>query len=386
MPGEPKPISHPKEFPMRSHAALLLAAVLALSACNDSNPLATVAPVATSRAYNGTASVGDFLKITVDASAHTIAYRNLSNGDSGTVPYTVNGDGTYALNDPQGNLVAAYEIPDYAMVIQAAKTGPTRSTPALITAVNAGPISLATFGNHAYNYMQFRTAAGGLEVGSVSVGASGAASNSSYWPFGALSASNGGQSPFHSGAIDLTQAVQDPSGTFLTAASGSESDYIFGTASGVFAVDTPNGAIFGLAKAASKNFDPAFAGSYKAIFYRKLGASTGVGNVESGTPGLGSAIMTIGSLGQMTLTDSTGTVMAQGTLLAVADASYLYGGAGLLADPCNGLFTVRITVGSVQQDVFVSFLNRSAVFSSFAAALPSTPNETYDYFYGVGLK
>jgi len=73
-------------------------------------------------------------------------------------------------------------------------------------------------------------------------------------------------------------------------------------------------------------------------------------------------------------------------LTALADASYLYGSAGELTDPCFGVFTVRLTVGAVQQDLFVSFLNRSAIFSSFSAALPSTAGETYDYFYGVGLK
>src|SRR5436309_806311 len=75
-------------------------------------------------------------------------------------------------------------------------------------------------------------------------------------------------SPFNTGTIDLTQAQADPSRTFLTIAEqgGSGSDYIFGTANGVFAVDSPNGAILGLKKAASKDFDPSLAGTYKAIY------------------------------------------------------------------------------------------------------------------------
>src|SRR6201999_4651596 len=105
--------------------------------------------------------------------------------DSGTVPYVVNADGTYSLNDPKGNLVAAYEVPGYALIIEAAKTGPSLNTLALITAVESGQISLSTFEGHAYNYMQFRTAAGGLEVGSVSINSSAIGSNSSYWPYGA---------------------------------------------------------------------------------------------------------------------------------------------------------------------------------------------------------
>ncbi len=66
------------------------------------------------RAYSATASVGDFLSITLDPAAHTLAYTNVSNGDTGTIPYIVNVDGTYTLQDPQGVLVAAYEVPNSA--------------------------------------------------------------------------------------------------------------------------------------------------------------------------------------------------------------------------------------------------------------------------------
>jgi hypothetical protein len=76
---------------------------------------------------------------------------------------------------------------------------------------------------------------------------------------------------------------------------------------------------------------------------------------------------------------------ASGTLTAVADTSYLYGTSGELADPCYGLFTFRSNSGGVQQDVFVTFLGKSAVFSSFSAVRPAVAGETYDYFYGVGL-
>lgn len=370
---------------MRLHFAFLTAALILSTGCSNSPSGGAIATVSSTRSYNGTASVGDFLTITVDATAATITYANLTNGESGTVPYTVNADGTYALHDPQGNLIAAYEVPNYAMEIQAANSGPNRDTPALITAVDAGKISLSTFSGGAYNYMQFRTAAGGVEVGSVSVGMNGMAVNSSYWPFGALSGVNGGQSPFNSGSIDLTAAVEGSSGTYLTNTNGTETDYIFGTANGVFAVDTPQGAILGMLKASGKDFDSSYAGTYKAIYYQKTGASTGAGNVETGNPSLGTATLVVDAAGHIALTDAQSNVMAEGTLVAVADAAYLYGSAGELSDPCYGVFTVRISTGSVQQDVFVSFLNRSAIFSSFSAALPATPSETYDYFYGVGL-
>lgn len=118
----------------------LLSALLILagfSGCATSTlPPTPAAPAAVTHTYNGTASVGDFLTITINSTALTISYNNLSNGDSGTFPYTVNANGSYTLSDPNGNLLSAYEIPGYALLIQAAKAGPTHNTAALITAVN----------------------------------------------------------------------------------------------------------------------------------------------------------------------------------------------------------------------------------------------------------
>jgi len=77
--------------------------------------------------------------------------------------------------------------------------------------------------------------------------------------------------------------------------------------------------------------------------------------------------------------------MAHGTLAAVADTPYLYGGSPSLANPCYGLFTFPTTDGAVTQDMFVSFLGQTVMFSSFSAQLPSVADETYSYFYGIGL-
>lgn len=338
---------------------------------------------ATPRAYNGTASVGDFLNITLDPAAHTIAYTNKSNGDAGTVPYTVNADGTYTLNDPTGNLIAAYEVPNYALLIQAAKTGPTHNTPALITAVQSSPITIATWANHSYNYMQFRTNSGGMEIGSATLNAVGDIAISHYGPYGAMNDPNGS---FGGGTFDHTFLQNDPAGTFLKMAndSGTGFDYIFGTPNGVFAVDNSNGSILGLQKAASKNFDPTWAGTYKAIFYQKTGAQTGLGNVETGTASLGKATLAISAAGAVTIQDGQGAQMLTATLTPVADAAYLYDGTtNKLNDPCWGLFTFRIITGSSQQDVFVTFVDRAILFASFTSNGQGNP---YDYLYGTGLK
>jgi hypothetical protein len=373
---------------MRIRIAFGYFMLLLLASCSSTLPRSsTVSPA--SRTYHGTASVGDFMTITVDSGAHTIYYNDFSNNTSGTVPYTENSDGTYTLNDPTGNLVGAYEVPNYALLIQAAKTGPDSDTPALITAVESGQISIATFEAQPYNTMQFRTAAGGLEVGTISVNAQGLGSISSYWPYGSYNQGNQSGSPFHTGTIDMSKAQLDPTGTFLKVPEPNNEPgfaYAFGTANGIFAVDTGNGALLGLKKAASKDFDSTMAGTYKALYYQKTGASTGAGNVETGTAKLGKATLVVTGLGQMTVTDAQGHHIVQATLVPVADTSDLYGSTGQLTDPCYGVFTFRVTTASSQQDVFVTFMDKAMLFASFSANLPFNNGGTYNYLYGVGLK
>jgi len=367
---------------VRFFVLLCVATLLLLPGGCSSNP-STPAATSMTRSYNGTASVGDFLTITLDPSTQTLVYTNLSNGDSGSVPYTVNSDGTYTLNDPQGNLLAAYEVPNYALLVQAAKTGPYHDAPALITAVEKGHISVSTWEGNGYNYMQFRTAAGGVEVGSVAVDAQGNTTASSYWPYGAQSQGNA----FNLSSFDVNAFQEDPSGTFLKLAdSNGTFDYVFGTPNGVFAVDTANGAILGLKKAASKDFISSSAGTYKAIYYEKLGATTDSNNMETGAPSLGTATLVITAVGQVTVQDALGNVMLQATLAPVADTPYLYSGDTELQDPCYGVFTFRVITPTSQQDVFLTFMDRSVLFSSFRADLPWGSGNSYDYLYGVGLK
>ena len=79
-----------------------------------------VVPTSSVHSYNGTAAVGDFLTISVDSAAHTITYDNLTNGQTGTVPYSVESDGSYTIADPHGNLLSAYEVPGSVLVVEAA--------------------------------------------------------------------------------------------------------------------------------------------------------------------------------------------------------------------------------------------------------------------------
>jgi len=370
---------------MRLRLSFSLLVLATLTGC--STRITTSTPQSTTRSYNGTASVGDFLTITVNPSTLTLSYTNATNGTAGAIPYTVNADGSYALNDPTGNLIAAYEIPNYAMVIESMKSGPSANTPALITAVESSPIALSTFENSNYNYMQLRTNFGGMAVGSINIG-SGAAQTSEYWPYGAVS--NNGNQPFNQGSIPLSIFAVDSSGNFLNGAmpDGGGDVTLFGTANGFFIVDTGNGSILGLQKAASASFNAANAGTYTALVYQKKNVQmNNNSNSESGTASFVEATITINAQGLFTMTGPTGNTITSGSLSPVANAGYLYSSSGTeLADPCWGMFTYRVTTGSSQTDLFVTFVNGAVVFSSFQAPLPWNGNlSSYNYMYGVGL-
>jgi len=359
-----------------------LGALLALAGCGGSGgSLQSIPATTTTRQYSGSASVGDFLSIAVDNNAHTIAYTNKSNGDTGTVSYTVNADGSYAITDPTGNFTSAYEIPNYAMVIAANKTGPNHNTPALVTAVASAQISASTFGSQSYNTLSFRTNAGGLEAGSVTVGANVAnLTMSSYWPLGA---SQNPASAFNNQTLTPASVTVASTGNYLTLGDPQGSDYAFGTPNGLFVVDTGNGTVFGLPKAATKAFDPSVAGTYSTIVYEKKNVTTGNNNVESGVGALSNVTITVDSSANVTVRNSQGATVATATMTPVADAAYL-NGPGKLSDPCFGLFTFRLTTATSQQDVFAAFESHTLLFATFTQAIPAT-GQPYSYSYGVGL-
>ncbi len=368
---------------MKYRIAIIVVCVLAILGCgNDSG--APTNPASAVRTYTGSAAVGDFFTISLDPNAQTLTYTDVSNNMSGTVPYTTNPDGTYAFSDPTGNLVAGYEVPNYVMLIQATMTGPSKNTLALVTAVQTTQITPANFASQNYNYMQFRTSIGGVSIGAATMDAQTNVTTSSYWPFGEQNQ----QGAFNSSSMSSSSFQEDPSGTFFEMPSpDGPPSYIFGTLNGIFAVDNSNGTILGLQQAASKAFDSTFAGTYSAMYYHKVNVTMAPGsNTETGTPSMGMASLVIGPTGQFTLTNSSGGTMAQGTLAAVADTSYLYGSAGELQNPCFGLFTFRVTTATTQQDVFVTFQNQAVLFSSYKS-LPSVSGQYYyNYFYGVALK
>jgi hypothetical protein len=219
---------------------------------------------------------------------------------SGTVPYTVGTNGTYTIADPQGNLLGAYELPGYALLIEAAKVGPNQNTPALITAVENGPISLGNLARKNYNSIQFRTTQGGLNIGNVSVDANGHIEHDSYSPVAPIEPNN--VPYFSGGSFAASSITEDPSGDFFTIdETNSTADIVFGTQNGLFAVDTGAGAILGLPKAAAKTFDPPTSGTYTALICEKANGQNARKNIESGTPTQGIGPVTVTSAGSITI-------------------------------------------------------------------------------------
>lgn len=365
-----------------------LALLVGCTAKTDDTPTA-----ATTHTYSGTASVGDFLTISLDSVAHTMHYKNTTNGQNYTVAYTVASDGTYTFADPTGNLVTGYESPGFAMVIEANKAGPNADTPALITAIESATVTTDVFKDKNYNYMQFRTNSGGIEVGHVTCDSSGNITPNHYWPYGAFNG-NGANEVFGGSTMPSAglTANADHSALMMTQVDNghTETDYIFATTGGFLAVDTPNGAIVCMQSRTSGNFDAAtMAGSYQAILYKKSGCQTGIGNVETSTSqAIIKGTVSFSSTGFVTVIGANGqTVVNNVPLTKFSDRTDLYG-VGKVTDPCNGFFTFTTTDSAgVKQDIFVAFMDRSILMSSFIGHPPvgMTPM-TYDYFYGLGLK
>jgi hypothetical protein len=370
---------------LRLVASLTLCAGLSLTSAmvaGCANPLHKkhddAAVAVTQHDYKGTASVGDFITIHLDTAAQTISYTNITNGLSGSGTFTVNLDGSYAITESSGCFTEAFEIPGYALVLKGLKTGPTQDTVSLVTSIDSQVNTVAGVSNQSYNYMQFRTNSGGLEVGHVGMGAAAQVTHAGYWPYGAHSstpsdafmpASTFPGSPVEdaaTGALKLT----------ITDTNGTSDNYIFATTSGLLAVDTGNGSLICLKEAAASTFQTADAGTYRAFSYGKLGASTGMGNVESPAAGtVDKVTITVGSDGSLLIRDGANATLASGTLQPFA-GSALETGIGFA---CPGLF--HATIGA--QEVFVTFTGDAMLFSSFTF---NSGSGTYDYFYGVGLK
>lgn len=360
-----------------------------MAACSGSSTSTTSLQAV--RTYQATASVGDFLTLSVNPNTNTITYKNYTNGQTGTVAYAVQADGGYAITTPNGGLLNAYEIPGFALVASADNTGSQADTTALVTAILQAPISMSWLEGKTFNFMQWRTSLGGMEVGTVAIDGSGTVNTSSYWPFGAMQvALSVGQTPsaWGSNTFPTTSFTASADGNSLALTDQNGTDTIFATQGGFFVVDNPNGSIISVPQAGSAGFSAGAAGTYQALAFTKNATLGNGSNSETGTGTVAGCTLALSSAGLLTVTDANGNVQTSQTLQPVADVpSLLATGTGQLPNPCPGLFTYEVANGSLKQDVYLEFINQAILFCSFSYDPTQTgPNPVYSYYYGVALK
>ncbi|MBI4231700.1 hypothetical protein HY605_00590 [Candidatus Peregrinibacteria bacterium] len=356
-------------------------------------------PSPTVREYTGTASVGDFITISINATAKTISYTNVTNGESGTVSYTIDADGGYIIDDPDGNLITAFEVPGFALVLDMYNTGAGADTPALVTAFITADISKDDLKDNDYNFLQFRTNGGGMELGYVDIEADGSMDSQNYWPFGDFDSDPLTDAFFPVETDwDVDDWVDDPDGKFVSIYDPieDETSYMFATESGLLAIDTANGSIIAFEKQPTKDFNPDWAGTYKTILYDK---TVDFGDDENLIiPTIDKGDIVIDATGKLTVPDGSEFNLVpledyDGDLDLSPDFYDPIPVNGKLIDPCHGIFVVRnVDVdpsGTQTENVFVVFINGAMLFASFGTFddFPEDGTEdTYMYTQGVGLK
>jgi hypothetical protein len=336
--------------------------------------LAQPEPVA-NHVYQSTASVGDFLVVTIDKQAHTVSYENKTNGWAASdVHYTVDAQGMYTFEDPNGHLNAAIELEDYALVLDVDKAGPHRDTRAIAIGALAQKVSLADMtgsdgAGKNYLHMQFRTSNGGMEIGYVnasSVGTKLTVQHESYWPRGAGMmhgyAFHVAEQPL---VFDVPTGLARGDYIQLSSVDTSSDEHeeltLFKTGSG-FAFDMSNGNMILIDQPVDGTFNPAWAGSYRALAYEKRDArGTSAGEAEPGTSMVHLTDLSLSESGH--LSGNGGALSAD--LIPVASASWLTGPGKLDATRARGLFTFHNETPGGTSEVFVCFVRNGFLFASF---------------------
>ena len=366
---------------------------------SGSTTLTVTAPV---RNYSGSASVGDFLTISIDPNLGTLTYTNVSNGATGTVSYVVNANGSSTVDDPAGHVLSVSEVPGYGVVMLMNNTGTTADQLALITSIMQQPITGSEIEGLSFNTLSFRTRGGGVAIESVAIDSNGNLSGVNYLPRNLLDGSQNGIQPTGFGplpSVNLVTGTTQPTPYYLylplpepPASVGKT--YIFHAANGMLLIDQEVGSMIGLPKAATPNFNSSWANTYTLTYYQKTNAYGPVTTTpEAGDVSWGVATLTLDGSGNLLLKDSKGNTMASGKLVPVANTPSLYDGVtssgnyttGELSDPCYGMFTFTATVNGQTQQVFAAFAGGTVLLSSFSTPVQLYPGNDYNYFYGVAL-
>ncbi|HZU83092.1 MAG TPA: hypothetical protein VE987_09260 [Polyangiaceae bacterium] len=354
------------------------------------------APISPVREYQATAPAGDFIRITIDTGASTVSYQDETNGLAARdVPYTVDGTGVYSFAaDPNAHLKRAIELAADTLIVDVGRAGPGRDTRSIAIGAASTPMSPGDVPDARLAMMRLRTTGGGFDVGDVVIAGDAGAVSFDFESYRPWAAPTGGGAPFAAGpstvlAID-GGADGAPLDDLVLAGQASEDGgegggVLFATASGL-AMDTSGASVLMARQPQAKDFDPSWAGSYRALLFRKLGAAgAGDGGPESGAADVVLAEITVDAAGRLAGADAQGTPILDGVLLAAADVSALTG-PGLL-DPAHtsGLFTFRTAAADGVEDVFVIFTERGLLAASFTAQA-ADGGGAYAYWYGAALK
>jgi hypothetical protein len=371
------------------HLGLLSTLVLALAACAGGG--GSSSNTSAKHDYNGTASVGDFLTVTIDHDASVIHWANGTNGEAGQAPFTLGTDGALLVSTDTGQVKKAYEIAGYGVVALDPNAGPSHDRPSPVFLWEKTAATKSEFKAMSLNFLQFRNS-GAFEVGCGSIAADGSTlTRSGYLPEQFVF----GQPQFSPGQILPIRSTPpaDPS-TFNGVVLGDRSDGtisfqpyksvipgpdgspgVLFKAGSSWVIDVDNGSVFLLDAPTTKDWQASNAGTYHLMGWKVSGMTSSA----AGTGAFFETTVTLDATGHLTVTDPGGGAPTVVSLVPFADDADV-SGAGKVDLACNGLFTNG--AGNQTDKLVAGFVGQNLFFGS--AKLTAGP--TAEFVYGVALK
>jgi hypothetical protein len=362
---------------------------LALAACGGGGASST--PPAAVDDYNGTASVGDFLGVTIDHDASIIHWTNGTNGESGEAPFTVASDGALLVATDTGQIKKAYEIPGYGVVALDANAGPAHDRPSPVFLWEKVAATKSEFKAMAGNMLQFRNS-GAFEIGCGGIASDGSTlTHSGYLPeqllYGGSAFVQGETLPILTAppadptTFDGIVLADKPDGTISFQAYKSSlpgpdgNPGVLFRAGSSWVIDVDNGSVFLLDAPASKAWQPSNAGTFHLMGWR----ASGVTSSAAGTGTFFETTVTLDAAGTMTMDDPGGGPPTVVGLVPFADDADL-AGPDRVDLACNGLFTNG--AGNAASKLVAGFVGQNVFFGS----VKLTDGPTAEFVYGVALK
>lgn len=305
-------------------------------------------------AYKASAALGDFLELTVDTTAATITYTNVTNGVSGTdVAMTTDSDGFITFG-ADANLATGVEVPGSVFIFHTKTAGKTKDKKGFALGLSVKPYTEAAFPAQLMNYMQFRTNNGGFEVGFIDARTDTLTHQyfapSACWDNGGTGAIADGVGEPSAFPLDATAFTMSDDKTYITktfAATTEEPENtvtIFQTETNDVVIDMDNGSIFAF-KARADDTLPS--GAFTGLLFGRDDAQAMQGNTETGTDLL-TRLRVVFTGAEFTWAED-GKELFAGTAVPLNTEVTMDGGRKMF-----GAFTCRVVDGTATTDlVFV---------------------------------